>query len=52
MILAAQAGMDSAIMDPSNQMLTGAAYAADALLGNDEYCMEYIGAYRDGLFGE
>lgn len=52
MILAAQAGMDSAIMDPSNHMLTGAAYAADALLGNDEFCLEYIGAFRDGLFGE
>ena len=22
-----------------------------ALLGLDDYCMEYIGAYRDGLFG-
>ena len=24
---------------------------AEALLGMDDYCMEYISAYREGLFG-
>ena len=26
-------------------------YATEALLGLDDYCMEYIGAYREGLLG-
>jgi 5-methyltetrahydrofolate--homocysteine methyltransferase len=49
--LAMQAGMDSAIMDPMSADMLATLYATDALLGNDEYCMEYLGAYRGGLFG-
>jgi len=49
--LAMQAGMDSAILDPTNRDLMGLMYATEALLGNDDYCLEYIGAYREGLFG-
>ena len=51
MVLAMQAGMDSAIVDPTNRDMMGIIYATEALLGNDEYCMEYISAYREGLFG-
>jgi 5-methyltetrahydrofolate--homocysteine methyltransferase len=51
-ILCMGAGMDSAIVDPLNQDMLGLIYAAEALLGRDEMCMEYIGAYREGLFGE
>jgi 5-methyltetrahydrofolate--homocysteine methyltransferase len=51
-ILCMDAGMDSAIIDPTNEDMLGLIYAAEALLGKDEMCMEYIGAYRDGLFGE
>jgi 5-methyltetrahydrofolate--homocysteine methyltransferase len=51
-ILAMSAGMDSAIIDPLNKDMMGLIYAAEALLGQDEMCMEYIGAYRQGLFGE
>jgi 5-methyltetrahydrofolate--homocysteine methyltransferase len=51
-ILCMGAGMDSAIIDPLNQDMLGLIYAAEALLGKDEMCMEYIGAYREGLFGE
>ena len=50
-ILAMNAGMDSAILDPLNADMMGLIYAAEALLGEDEYCIEYINAYRDGLFG-
>ena len=50
-VLAMNAGMDSAILDPLNQDLMGIIYATEALLGEDEYCMEYIGAYREGVFG-
>ena len=50
-VLAMNAGMDSAILDPTNRDMMGLIYATEALLGNDDYCMEYIGAYREGLFG-
>jgi len=49
-VLAMKAGLDSAILDPTNRDLLGVIYATEALLGEDDYCMEYIGAYRDGLF--
>jgi len=51
MVLSMNAGMDSAIVDPTNRDMLGMIYAADALLQNDEYCLEYIGAYREGLIG-
>ena len=50
-VLAMQAGLDSAIFDPTNRDLMGMIYATEAMLGLDDYCMEYISAYRDGLFG-
>jgi len=51
MVLAMNAGMDSAIVDPTNRDMLGMIYATDALLENDEFCLEYIGAYREGLIG-
>ena len=33
------------------QMCIRDRYATEALLGLDDYCMEYIGAYREGLIG-
>ena len=51
MTLAMQAGMDSAIVDPTNRDMMGIISATDALLGNDDFCVEYISAYRDNLFG-
>ena len=50
-ILAMNAGMDSAIIDPLNKDMMGLIYAAEALLGKDEFCLEYISAFRSGLFG-
>ena len=44
-------GMDSAIMDPLNRDMLGGVYATEALLNLDEYCIEYLSAYRDDLFG-
>lgn len=51
--LVLEAGLDSGILDPLNEGMLGVIYAAEALLGLDEdgYCMEYIEAYKDGLFG-
>ena len=44
-------GMDGAIMDPLNRDMLGGLFAAEALLGRDEYCIEYLTAYREDLFG-
>ncbi|MDC7287722.1 methyltetrahydrofolate cobalamin methyltransferase [Blautia schinkii] len=50
-VLAMKAGLDSAILDPTNRDLLGIVFATEALLGQDDYCMEYIGAYREGIIG-
>ena len=50
-VMAMSAGLDSAIIDPLHKHMMGLIYAAEALKGLDEYCMEYINAYREGLFG-
>ena len=50
-VLAMNAGLDSAILDPTNRDMMGLIYATEALLGLDDYCMEYISAYREGVFG-
>ena len=50
-VLAMKAGLDSCILDPTNRDMMGVIYATEALLGMDDYCMEYISAYRDGIFG-
>jgi len=51
MTLAINAGMDSAITDPTNREMLGAIRATEALIGKDEYCLDFIQAYRDGLIG-
>lgn len=51
MVLVMNAGMDSAILDPLNRDMMGMIYATEALLGLDDYCMEYISAYRNSIFG-
>lgn len=52
LVLAMDAGMDSAIINPLNRDLMGMIYATEALKGEDEYCMEYIGAFREDKFGQ
>jgi len=51
LVLAMNAGMDSAVLDPTNRDMMGMVFATEAMLGLDEYCMEYISAYREGIFG-
>ena len=41
-----EAGLDGAILDPSDPGISEAICAARALLGSDEYCMEFIKHYR------
>jgi len=42
-------GLDSVIADPTDRQLMATLYAAEALLGRDEYCAAYIRAFRKGL---
>lgn len=51
LVLAMNAGMDSAIMDPTNRDMNGVLHGTLALLGEDDFCLDYIEAYRDNLFG-
>lgn len=44
------AGLDAAILDPTNKNIRIAVKASEALLGRDEYCKEYLKNYRKGLF--
>ncbi len=41
------AGLDSAIVDPTSKELRKSLFSTNALLGNDEYCMEYITYIRE-----
>ena len=49
--IAISAGMDSAVLDPLSQDLRGIIFAAEAMMGLDDFCSEYTSAYREGLFG-
>ena len=49
MALAMNAGMDSAIVDPTNKDMLGLMYAVELLKEQDEDCMNYISAHRQGL---
>ncbi|MCL6628491.1 MAG: dihydropteroate synthase [Armatimonadetes bacterium] len=49
-VMCMEAGLDAAIIDPLDKQLMALIYAADALLGRDEYCAEYLTAAREGKF--
>ena len=49
-VLAMSAGMDCAVLDPLSQDLRGVILAAEAMLGHDDFCTEYVSAYREGIF--
>ena len=49
-VLAVNAGMDSAVLDPLSGDLRGVILAAEAMIGLDDYCAEYVSAYREGIF--
>jgi len=51
MTLAMNYGMDSAILDPLDRGMLGTIYATEAMLGLDEFCIEYIRAFREGRIG-
>lgn len=47
--MAMHAGLDAAILDPTDAHISSAIAASEALLGTDEYCAGYIRAFRSGL---
>jgi len=49
-VLAMGAGLDAGIIDPNDTYLMGLIAASEALLGNDEFCMDYITKSREGAF--
>lgn len=49
MVMAIRAGLDAAILNPTDRKMMSAILAADALVGRDPFCGEYCNAYRDGL---
>ena len=48
MVLLLSRGLDAAIIDPCDRQLMANIAAAEALLGRDEYCVEYLTAFRAG----
>lgn len=47
-VAAMAAGMDGAILDPLDKKLMSFMYATEALLGIDDYCMNYLTKFRAG----
>lgn len=48
LVAAVARGLDSAILDPTDKQLYSALKAAQAVMGRDEFCMDYITAFREG----
>jgi 5-methyltetrahydrofolate--homocysteine methyltransferase len=46
--MAIQSGLDAAILDPTEKQVISSIRAAQALISEDEYCAEYIKAFREG----
>ena len=49
-VLALGKGLDAGIIDPNDRYLMALIYATEALLGRDEFCMNYISKSREGAF--
>jgi cobalamin-dependent methionine synthase I len=52
LIMAAAAGLDAAILDPTDIKMMSMAKVADMLTGNDPACKSFIKAHRKGLLAE
>jgi cobalamin-dependent methionine synthase I len=48
---AVQAGLDAALVDPTDTALMQELLAAEMVLGRDPYCRRYTTAYRQGAYG-
>ena len=52
LVAAMTVGMDGAILDPLDKKLMSFVAAAEAVLGTDEFCVEYLDKFRSGLLAE
>lgn len=52
MVAAMAAGLDTMIVNPLDVQLMRLCLAAEAMLGKDEYCENYIDAFREGYFND
>lgn len=50
MAMAIARGLDGAIVNPLDKKMMANIIAAEALVGKDNFCMDYLKAYRAGLF--
>jgi len=50
MVMAITKGLDGAIVNPLDKKMMANIIAAEALAGKDNYCMNYLKAYRAGKF--
>jgi 5-methyltetrahydrofolate--homocysteine methyltransferase len=50
MVMAVAKGLSGAIINPLDQKMMAGIIAAEALIGKDDYCMNYLKAYRAGTF--
>jgi 5-methyltetrahydrofolate--homocysteine methyltransferase len=46
MVMAIANGLDGAIVNPLDKRMMGCIKAAEMIVGNDAYCMNYLKAYR------
>lgn len=52
MIMAITKGLDSAIMNPLDKKMMASIIVAEMLAGKDEFCSNYMNAYREGLLDD
>ena len=52
LVLLMACGLDTAIVDPCDQQLMLNVMAAEALLGRDAHCKNYLRAYREGKLAQ
>ena len=52
MTMAIAKGLDGAIVNPLDKKMMAAILAAEALAGKDNFCVNYLKAFRAGLFAE
>jgi len=50
MVMAMAKGLDGAIINPLDKKMMASIIAAETLLGNDDYCTNYLNAYRAKKF--
>jgi cobalamin-dependent methionine synthase I len=48
MVMAITSGLDGAIVNPLDKKMMTAILAAETLIGRDDFCMNYLKAYRSG----